>query len=196
MLQLHPDALGRRLTGRQPRVISKVLAPRRAAVATIVRIGQVGPEVLLMQRVQRDTDRWSGHVSFPGGMADPVDGDLVDTAMRETHEEVGLRLVRTALVGRSDDQVAIARGKALPMAITPYVFRLQGERPELTLGPEAASAFWLPLRAVVSGELDGVYVWSKGPLRKELPCWHYEGFTVWGLTHQMLSKLIEFATSG
>lgn len=30
-----------------------------------------------------------------------------------------------------------------------------------------------------------------GPVRMTLPCWRWEGYTVWGLTHRMLSSLLE-----
>ncbi len=193
---LAPGAVAARLQGRRPRVIPRLVAPKRAAVAVVLRWGDVGPEVLLMQRVERQGDRWSGQVSFPGGKAEPEDGDLLDTALREMREEVGLDLPRAAALGRSDDQVAMARGKVLSMAVTPHVLRCDGPRPELALGPEAAAGFWLPLAPVVSGELDGTYVWRMGALRKELPCWHYQGRTVWGLTHAMLSRFIDIARPG
>ena len=193
---LRPEALMRVLEGRQPRVISRIIAPRRAAVAAVLRDGESGVEVLLIQRVRRESDRWSGQISFPGGMADARDVDLLDTAIRETQEEVGLVLDRSASIGRSDDQVGIAAGKALPMAITPYVFHVPGARPALALGPEAARAFWLPLAPALAGDLDGVHVWRKGLLHKEMPCWRYEEFVIWGLTHLMLRQLVDVARRG
>ena len=190
---LLPDDFERVLNARKPRLISHVVAPRRAAVAAILRMGDSGLEVLLMERVRRASDRWSGQISFPGGMADPVDADLLDTAIRETHEEVGVVLPRSAAIGRSDDQVGIASGRSLPMAITPYVFRHTGSAPTLALGPEAADAFWLPLAPVLAGQLDSSHTWRKGPLSKELPCWLYRGHVIWGLTHHMLQRILDLA---
>src|SRR5262245_15848363 len=44
---------------------------RRAAVAAILRWRGDEPEILLMERAQRDGDRWSGQVSMPGGREEP-----------------------------------------------------------------------------------------------------------------------------
>ena len=165
---------------------------RRAAVAAVLRFDRAQPQVLLMQRAERESDRWSGHVSMPGGNAQS-DEDLLQTAIRETREEVGLDLAETAqLLGRLDAIQAIARGKILPMTITPFVFALVEERP-LVLGPEASAAFWLPLADAARGTLDSTYDYKLGPVAMSFPCWCYDGRIVWGLTYKMLGALLALA---
>jgi 8-oxo-dGTP pyrophosphatase MutT (NUDIX family) len=164
---------------------------RRAAVAAVLRFDRAQPEVLLMQRAEREGDRWSGHVSMPGGNAHASDPDLLATAIRETREEVGLDLARTArLLGRLDAIQAVARGKVLPMTITPFVFALEDTTATLELGPEAAAAFWLPLVDAARGALDGTYEWKLGPVPMSMPCWNFDGRVVWGLTYKMLGALL------
>lgn len=46
-------------------------------------------EVLFTER-SHELRTHSGEVSFPGGGREPADDSLVETALRETHEEVGL----------------------------------------------------------------------------------------------------------
>src|SRR6478752_6570976 len=55
--------------------------------------------VLLIRRAERAGDPWSGHMALPGGRREPEDADLVETARRETFEEVGLQLARSDLLG-------------------------------------------------------------------------------------------------
>jgi 8-oxo-dGTP pyrophosphatase MutT (NUDIX family) len=182
------DHLTRRLAAHEPRDPSDFLVQRRAAVAAILRVG-VGVEVLLMTRAQREGDRWSGHVSMPGGMQHEGE-ELIETAMRETIEETGIDLRGAARLGRLAACKAIAKGKVLPMTITPFVFHLVEPQP-ITLSDEAVDAFWFPLHRAAGGELDAVYPYRLGPMSWDLPCWRWEERTVWGLTHQMLSALLE-----
>ena len=167
---------------------------RRAAVAALLRFDRGAPEVLLMKRIEREGDRWSGHVSFPGGNHHPDDPDLVATAVRETAEEVGIDLSGAArLLGRLDSVIPLSRTGPVPMTVTPFVFELVTEvSPEP--GDEAESVFWLPLDRVLAGELDSEYEYLYGPQPMMLPCWRYDGYVVWGLTYRLLRDLMDLVS--
>jgi 8-oxo-dGTP pyrophosphatase MutT (NUDIX family) len=65
---------------------------RDGATVAVVRDGDDGLEVLLLRRTEAAVFVPGAYV-FPGGAADPGDGDdLRVTAVRETEEEVGLQL--------------------------------------------------------------------------------------------------------
>ncbi len=171
----------------------RILSPhRRAAVAMVLRFERdAGPELLLMKRAKAAGDRWSGHVSLPGGREEEVDADLAATAVRETHEELGIDLSSSArLLGRGDAVRAVARGKILPFTITPFVFAQTRAAP-LELGVEAADAFWLPLDRAVSGDLASRYSWRLGPVRIPMPSWRVGDHEVWGLTYKMIRELLD-----
>lgn len=180
-----------RLVARPPRSPSILDGiGKRAAVAVVLREVGGRPEALLMKRRDRDGDRWSGHVSFPGGMEHPGDGELRATAVRETLEEVGLDLRRSARwIAELDPQRAVAQGRVLPLTITPHVFVTIEDAP-VTPREEAEACFWLPLDSARRGDLDGTFTYEVGPLPISLPCWRFEGYIVWGLTFQMLKKLL------
>lgn len=165
---------------------------RHAAVAMLLRGTSLeASEILLMRRAEREGDRWSGQISFPGGHTEPEDEDLVATARRESREEVGVDpgAGRSTLFGALPTIQARARGARVPLFLTPIVFhRHQPEAPEL--GPEAAEAFWLPLRAAASGALDAPYRYEHEGLIHKLPSWDYEGRVIWGMTHGILSRFV------
>lgn len=162
----------------------------QAAVAMLLRYEERQPHVLLMRRAERPGDPWSGQISLPGGRAETVDADLRATAVRETHEEVGIALGDLAEpICRLPRRQARARGGRLGLQVTPFVF-FTHELPEAALGPEAAEAFWFPLGAAARGELADEMPYEHQGQRWRLPAWSFAGHRVWGMTHGMLSQLL------
>jgi 8-oxo-dGTP pyrophosphatase MutT (NUDIX family) len=192
------ERLGRRVprSAMSDSVITEVVpeapsfAPRRAAVATIVREHKlVGPEVLFIRRAEHPHDPWSGHMAFPGGREEPSDADLLETAIRETREEVSLDLVGSArLLGRLDELPAVARGKRTGLTISPFVFELTHDSP-LHFNGEVSEVVWAPLARLFRGELATVFPYEIAGQRVELPAHDVQGRIVWGLTHRMLESL-------
>lgn len=161
-----------------------------AAVAAVLREPEPGAEVeiLLIRRAERDGDPWSGHMAFPGGRRDGRDGDLLETAVRETREEVGLDLAASGrLLVELEPVPAIARGKRMGITISPYVFALLGDAPStLTPNHEVAETVWCPLGTLGRGETRGTFHYRHEGVPFELPCLHVGDRVVWGLTYQML----------
>lgn len=72
------------------------------------------PAAVLIALVERDRTpgvvltrrhaqiRFGGHISFPGGRLDPGES-AVDAALRESHEEIGLRPAEVRVIGRLGD---------------------------------------------------------------------------------------------
>lgn len=163
---------------------------RRAAVAALLHDTPERTRVLLMRRVEREGDPWSGHISLPGGGYHPhEDPDLLATAIRETHEELGFELDRAQLLGNLPPLGPRMSGP-LPIEVTPFVFRCE-VAPEIVCGPEALGSFWLPLDIAVSGALDKPFVYPGSQLT--FPSWDFEGHVIWGLTRRILDDLIAAA---
>ena len=165
----------------------------RAAVAMVLRFVEKQPELLLMRRAERVGDRWSGQISLPGGREEPGDESLLATAIRETREEVGLDLeAHGSLLGQLDRIQARARGELLSMAIAPFVFA-QTQETKILVGEEAVEAFWFPLARAAAGEFDSTILKHYDGVAHELDCWHFEGRIIWGLTFEMLRRLLTVA---
>lgn len=181
----------RALAARAPVLVDRQSDDRAAAVAAILRDRPHGAEVLLIRRAARTGDPWSGHMAFPGGREDPRDTDLLSTAVRETHEEVGLDLARSGQpLGRLDDLPAIARGRRVGMTIAPFVFRLVEERPLVT-NEEVEEVLWAELAPLARGEAATSIDYDIEGQRLTLPAFDVGGHVVWGLTYRMLESLFD-----
>lgn len=163
----------------------------QAAVAIILRErerrGETTTDVLFIRRAEKKGDPWSGHMAFPGGHRDPGDDSLLAAALRETREEIGLRLDHSAShIGTLDQQHIQPRGRPIGMLIAPFVFKLHGEQ-NFRPNHEVAEVVWTPLTPIVRGEnhteedriINGSPV-SFGGYRIN------GGHFVWGLTYRML----------
>lgn len=183
-----------RLNARDPRDLLRDRKDpvKRAAVASVLRPGDAGPEVLFIRRAEHPSDPWSGHMAFPGGRQDPGDHDLLATARRETLEEVGLDLGGAELLGRGDDLEAIAKGKRAGLVVRPFVFWAP-ER--LDVGPfdatEVAEALWAPIAPLLRGERDTTHPYVHEGRQLTFPAFDVEGRIVWGLTHRMLTAFFD-----
>ena len=163
---------------------------RRAAVAVVFRGAATDRELLLMRRIEISGDPWSGHISLPGGMRMATDANLLQVAVRETREEVGLDLARSArLLCRMESFRAVAGRSIPPMDITPFVFRVEAEVTAVP-GREAEECFWLPLEEVLSGQLDAEHRHVRQGVTQTLPAWRYGGRVVWGMTYRMICDVL------
>jgi 8-oxo-dGTP pyrophosphatase MutT (NUDIX family) len=160
---------------------------RSAAVAAIFRERAGESELLLIERAERAGDPWSGHMALPGGRRDPGE-ELLETAIRETREEIGLDLGSCSLIGVLPAEDATGRGSAHALSIHPFVFALEGE-PTFEPNHEVKAVLWTPLRPLVTGERDTIKRVLHDGQQWDLPGWEVSGRVVWGLTYRMLSSL-------
>lgn len=143
------------------------------------------PEVLFIVRTA-SLPTHAGQVAFPGGKRESTDPTLEHTALRESHEELGIAAERVTLLGPLDDMPT-------PMGfnITPVVGLLEGP---LLLRPnvgEVADTFTVPLF-----DLPGLYreagqaEW-KGH-RYTMHEFSHPKYRIWGATAAMTLQLLYF----
>lgn len=129
-------------------------------------------------------------MALPGGRQEPADQDLLETAIRETREELGLRLQRDQLAGTLAD--VVPRNPALPpIAVRPFVFLIPG-RPQLSPNHEVASAHWVPLDNLQEpATYQPVSLEVRGSTR-EVPAFRLADAVVWGMTERILTELLPY----
>ncbi len=136
----------------------------------------------------RRTDTLRGHsgqISFPGGRRDLADATFIHTALRETHEELGVVIPASAVVG-----------SLTPIYIPPSDFEVfpivaaLDHAPRLHPNPhEVAEVFGVPLAALVDDRYKRVEDWPFNDTLMRVPFYAFNGHKVWGATAIMLSEL-------
>ncbi len=162
----------------------------QAAVATLLRQGVDGAEVLFIKRAERAGDPWSGHVAFPGGKRESGES-LLQTAIRETEEEVGVRLASSAFVARLDDVQPRSGG----YDVAHFVFAPQDTGAPLATSIEVAATLWVSLDRLARLEGAGTVTYMHEGITAELPCLRLGDYVLWGMTYRMVMHLLEKAAA-
>jgi 8-oxo-dGTP pyrophosphatase MutT (NUDIX family) len=142
--------------------------------------------ILIGKRTENPTDPWSGDAAFPGGRFNPSkDNDLVETAIREAREEVGLDLIRDAdLLGVLD---FFSPSNAPNISVVPVIFSLRDCNPKLTINKtELSKVFWLRIDDITKHVNINVNI--KGFPR---PAIIMEDVIIWGMTYRILRRLLK-----
>ena len=165
---------------------------RRAAVAVVFAGGGPGLSLCFIRRATHPRDPWSGQMAFPGGRVDPQDPTPLDAAIRETREEVGVDLAGARRLGALPEIPLMSRGRPAGGIVAPFAFYAGAALPEFRIDPaEVAAAYWIELRylrdprhrAQMTYELDGA--------TRRLPAIRFAGQLIWGMTHRILTTLLE-----
>jgi len=181
-------SLGQRPVFRHPRPPNA----REAGVALVLRPREE-LELLLIKRAEYESDPWSGHIALPGGQREPHDPDLVATAFRETGEETGVPLSRTGgLLGALDE--LHPRNPRLPsIVIAPFVVGVPPDTHARPISREIDATIWVPLSALRDpGAVSEILVDLEDG-RRAFPSLRYRDYTIWGLTHRILTQFLEIA---
>lgn len=155
----------------------------RVAAVSMILADDEEPTVLLIRRSERDGDPWSGQIAFPGGKMQPGDVTAMDTAVRETMEEVGIDLAKDAKFLGYADATPTHTGT---MEVVPCVFLLS-KRVDVSHNPEVASHRWVGLNKLLSPGSKGTYALQRGSESMLLPALKVDDYVVWGLTHRIVS---------
>ena len=167
---------------------------RQAAVMMVLVAGQTedsvdGPELLLIRRSQ-NLRYHAGQIALPGGRQEP-DEPLLQTAIRETEEEIGVTI-------QDQDIVGALRSIYIPpsdFTLTPFVAWLE-QRPKISIQvDEVESLIAVPMQSLMDpdAETTARVVRDNGETI-EAPCYRHqngqENHVVWGATALVISESI------
>lgn len=146
--------------------------------------------VLLTKRAEH-LNSHSGEVAFPGGMWEAQDASLAQTALRETHEEVGLEPERIEI-----SAMLPACSTRQGVTVTPFAARIDSSEGLVASPDELDALFWVPLDFFHADErlrtdiftLEGQTFWS--------PVYQFEGYEIWGFTARLMVEFLNSQCGG
>lgn len=176
----------------QPEALEEALLRRANITPASVLIALVqrpeGLSMLLTQRTAHLTDH-AGQISFPGGRAEDYDASAIDTALRETEEEIGLDRRHIEVVGVLPDYVTGTGYRVTPVVgLITLPFELTPD------ANEVAEVFEVPLAFLMDAANHRrlSFELPEGAGRRSFYAMPYERFFIWGATAGMLRNLFHF----
>lgn len=129
----------------------------------------------------------SGQMAFPGGKAEKFDKDIIDTALRETREEIGIQLPSRQIIGKMTS-LFIPPSNVI---VTPVLGTFA--RPlEYNIDPEEVAEVVEigidELQHPANLQMREITVMNKYKL--DAPAYIVQGRTIWGATAMILSELL------
>lgn len=149
------------------------------------------PHLCFMRRPEYDGAH-GGQISFPGGKKELGDKDLVETALRELEEEVGVSQKEVEIIGKLS-KLYIPPSN---FEVHPVVATLDA-RPEFIPDPrEVAEILEVPLSHLSNPKNQGVdnFVNKKG-IGVQAPFYKFNGHKIWGATAMILSEFLMVNTN-
>jgi len=185
MQPVNPESLRRFLADRERVVLPDGDAVRCAVLVPLIPNGP-SYRVLYTRRTEHLPDH-RGQVAFPGGKHAPSDAALLDTALREAEEEVGIDPQHVEILGRLDDVTTMA-GRYV---VTPFVGVLPPDSSFRPNPAEVADVFTLSLAELADPDLQGTQ-----PRTWDGTVYHVDVImagthNIWGLTLRITQNLLE-----
>lgn len=174
----------------QPSAVTVDGRPPSAVLVPLVE-GDAGPGLVFTRRAWHLRSH-SGEVCFPGGRRDPGDADLLATALRESHEEVGLDPGAVTVIGELDRLTTVSS----PSFIVPFV-GVVDEVPQWRPAPEEVDAVLaVPLAELADPSIYREEIWVRDGIEFGIHFFELDGDTLWGATARMVHNLLMLLTAG
>lgn len=159
--------------------------PRESAVLIILHLIENKPHLLIIKRPIYEGVH-SGQMAFPGGKRDSCDKTLLETAVREVIEELGIQIATT-------EKFFTLRELYIPPShflVQPYLCFIR-ELPELNPNHEIAEIVHLPVEHLLQKEIltqHEIEIFPTKELRK-VPAIAFQKHYIWGATAMMLYEI-------
>ena len=182
------DQIRKKLSSRQRKVIEH---PPFSHAAVLVPLFQKDGDChLLFTKRSEEVKYHKGEISFPGGVVDEEDRELINTALREAHEEIGLKESDVQIMGVLDDIVTITEFIVTPIVgLFPYPYLFKISEVEIAELIEVPLSFLLAEDNLREKEI------FRGGQKEVVYAYQYGKHTIWGATARILKQFLDLISS-
>jgi 8-oxo-dGTP pyrophosphatase MutT (NUDIX family) len=146
-----------------------------------------GVEAILTRRSQNLTNH-RGEISFPGGRLDAGES-VLQAALRETHEEIGLSPEDVEVVGELNSMATVVSNSH----IVPIVGRYQTPPKLHAVNSEVDRVFSVPLLELVRADTYSQEHWIFDDREFQINFFYLDDETIWGATARILFQVMMLA---
>jgi 8-oxo-dGTP pyrophosphatase MutT (NUDIX family) len=182
------DGIRNILSKRERKVIEH---PPFSHAAVLVPLFKKGEDChLLFTKRSEEVKYHKGEISFPGGVVDEEDSELISTALREACEEIGLKEGDVQIIGLLDDIVTITEFIVTPIVgLFPYPYPFKVSEVEIAELIEVPLSFLLEESCFSESEI------FRGGQNEIVYAYQYEKHIIWGATARILKQFLDLITS-
>ena len=135
-----------------------------------------------------------GQIGFPGGKHDPVDETMLDTALRELQEELGLAVPREDVLA----ELPMEQTRTTGYRVFPYLVRIAVPERWQIAEREIAELFDVKLSVLLRAGahdkmIDRFPTWQKA---EQVSFYQIGSHRIWGLSYRILNPIIPRLVAG
>ena len=129
----------------------------------------------------------SGQISFPGGKSEKSDKNIIDTALRESHEEIGINPEKVKIVGQLTPlHIPVSNFMVYP------IIGIYEDEPIFKADPnEVQKILEVKLKDLIDSDNCTTKEFHYGEISFTAPIYCPNNITIWGATAMMLSEFLE-----
>ncbi|MBM4278921.1 MAG: CoA pyrophosphatase [Deltaproteobacteria bacterium] len=182
------DQIQNLLSSRKRRVIDH---PPFSHAAVLVPLYQKEGQCHLLFTKRSDQVKYhKGEISFPGGMVDEEDRELIHTALREAYEEIGLKEKDVQILGLLDDIVTVTEFIVTPIVgLFPYPYPFRVNEVEI------ADLIEVPLPHLLNENSFRETEILRMGQKEFVYAFQYQHHTIWGATARILKQFLDLISS-
>jgi 8-oxo-dGTP pyrophosphatase MutT (NUDIX family) len=186
--ELSIDALRARIVtvlGRGRRTLT--LPDRIRAAVLVLFVYRGGVPALVFAKKTEDVPHHKGQFSFPGGVVRSSDASVVEAALREAEEEIGLDASAVEVLGLFDDVPTTVTS----FVITPVLGLAATEPAFHPDGREIERVIEIPLTHLLEPTAFREEQWERGGVTRPVVFVRYGDDVVWGTTGRILREVLD-----